>query len=133
MPITALPIEILSLVLTQLCLVRNIKGVKRTCRAFRDAAPAAEQAHRRVCFEGSSAAMTTASLVRSCSTHSDAKREASRRRTRRSWRVGRCWPCCGSAHSSEHCAASPGSYAFTKFEIKKPARAAFLGHRRPHT
>ena len=49
--ITALPTEVLSLVLSQLCLVRNIKGVKRTCRAFRDAAPAAEQAHRRVCFE----------------------------------------------------------------------------------
>ena len=42
-----LPSEILSLVLAQLCLVRNIKGVKRTCRAFRDAAPAAEQTHRR--------------------------------------------------------------------------------------
>ena len=52
--ITALPTEVLSLVLSQLCLVRNIKGVKRTCRAFRDAAPAAEQAHRRVCFEGHS-------------------------------------------------------------------------------
>ena len=52
--ITAFPTEILSLVLAQLCLVRNIKGVKRTCRAFRDAAPAAEQAHRRVCFEGHS-------------------------------------------------------------------------------
>ena len=51
MAITALPTEVLSLVLSQLCLVRNIKGVKRTCRAFRDAAPAAEQAHRRVCFE----------------------------------------------------------------------------------
>ena len=42
MPITALPTEILSLVLAQLCLARNIKAVKRTCRAFRDAAPAAE-------------------------------------------------------------------------------------------
>ena len=52
MPITALPSEIISLVLSQLCLVRNIKYVKRTCRAFRDAAPAAEQAHRRVCFVG---------------------------------------------------------------------------------
>ena len=51
MPITALPTEIISLVQTQLSLVRNIKGVKRVCRAFRDAAPAAEQAHRRVCFE----------------------------------------------------------------------------------
>ena len=51
MLITALPSDVLSLVLAQLCLVRNIKGVKRTCRAFRDAAPAAEQAHRRVCFE----------------------------------------------------------------------------------
>ena len=51
MPITALPSEILSLVQTQLSLVRNIKGVKRVCRAFRDAAPAAEKDHRRVCFE----------------------------------------------------------------------------------
>ena len=42
MPITALPTKILSLVLAQLCLARNIKAVKRTCRAFRDAAPAAE-------------------------------------------------------------------------------------------
>ena len=48
MPITALPTDVLSLVLAQLCLVRNIKGVKRTCRAFRDAAPEAEKAHRRV-------------------------------------------------------------------------------------
>ena len=48
----ALPTEVLSLVLAQLCLVRNIKGVKRTCRAFRDSVPAAEQAHRRVCYEG---------------------------------------------------------------------------------
>jgi WD40 repeat protein len=38
-------------VLAQLCLVRNIKGVKRTCRAFRDAAPEAEEAHRRVCLD----------------------------------------------------------------------------------
>ena len=37
--------------LAQLCLVRNIKGVKRVCRAFRDAAERAVQAHRRVCFE----------------------------------------------------------------------------------
>ena len=42
MPIVALPTDALSLVLAQLHLVRNIKGVKRTCRAFRDAAPAAE-------------------------------------------------------------------------------------------
>ena len=40
--LTVLPSEILILVLAQLCLVRNIKAVKRTCRAFRDAAPAAE-------------------------------------------------------------------------------------------
>ena len=46
-----LPSDLLVLVLAQLSLVRNIKGVKRTCRALRDAAPAAEQAHRRVCFE----------------------------------------------------------------------------------
>ena len=51
MPIAALPTEVLSLVLSKLSLVRNIKGAKRTCRAFRDAAPAAEQAHRRLCFE----------------------------------------------------------------------------------
>ena len=55
MPITVLPNEIISFVLTKLGLVRNIKGVKRTCRAFRDAAPAAEQAHRRVCFEHANA------------------------------------------------------------------------------
>ena len=51
MPITALPSEILSHVLAQLCNTRNIKGTKRTCRAFRDAAVEAEKAHRRVCFE----------------------------------------------------------------------------------
>ena len=51
MPIAALPTDALSLILAQLRLVLNIKGVKRTCRAFRDAAPAAEQAHRRVCME----------------------------------------------------------------------------------
>ena len=50
-----LPSEILSLVLAQLCLVRNIKGVKRVCRAFRDAAGPAETAHRRVCLEHDSA------------------------------------------------------------------------------
>ena len=48
MRITALPTDALSLTLAQLRLVRNIKGVKRTCRAFRDASPAAEQSHRRV-------------------------------------------------------------------------------------
>ena len=53
MPITALPSEILSLVQTQLSLVRNIKGVKRVCRAFRDAAGPAETAHRRVASRGS--------------------------------------------------------------------------------
>ena len=63
MPITELPSEILSLVLAQLCLVRNIKGVKRTCRAFRDAAPAAEQAHRRVCFEGHTQAVVCVAAV----------------------------------------------------------------------
>ena len=39
-----LPSEILSLVLAQLCLVRNIRKTKRTCRAFRDAAGPVEQA-----------------------------------------------------------------------------------------
>ena len=48
----ALPSEILSVVLAQLCLVRDIKSVKRTCRAFRKASRNAEQAHRRVCYEG---------------------------------------------------------------------------------
>ena len=51
MKITSLPSEILSLVLAQLCLVRNIKGTKRTCRAFCDAAPEAEKALRRLYFE----------------------------------------------------------------------------------
>jgi WD40 repeat protein len=37
------PTDTLSLILTQLCFVRNIKGVKRVCKAFRDAAPAAEK------------------------------------------------------------------------------------------
>ena len=32
MPITALPSDALSLVLAQLCLVRDIKRAKRTCR-----------------------------------------------------------------------------------------------------
>jgi hypothetical protein len=41
-----LPSEILILVLAQLPLVRNIKGVKRTCRALRDAAPPAEKEYR---------------------------------------------------------------------------------------
>ena len=50
MPIAALPTEVLSHVLAQLRLVRNIQGVKRTCRAFRDAAAEAERKHRRVCF-----------------------------------------------------------------------------------
>jgi hypothetical protein len=48
----ALPSEVLSLVLAQLCLVRDIKSVKRTCRAFRKASRNAEQEHRRVCYEG---------------------------------------------------------------------------------
>ena len=46
-----LPSDLLVLVLAQLSLVRNIKGVKRVCRAFRDAAGPAEQIHRRVCLE----------------------------------------------------------------------------------
>ena len=46
-----LPSEILSLVLAQLCLVRNIKRVKRVCRAIRNAAGPAEQIHRRTCYE----------------------------------------------------------------------------------
>ena len=48
MPMVTLPTDALSLVLAQLSLVRNIKGVKRVCRAFRDAAVPAEQNHRRV-------------------------------------------------------------------------------------
>ena len=51
MPITALPTDALSLVLSKLSLIGNIKDGKRTCRAFRDAAPDAEKAHRRMCFE----------------------------------------------------------------------------------
>ena len=47
-----LPSDLLVLVLAKLCLVRDIKRVKRTCRAFRDAAPEAEKAHRRVCYVG---------------------------------------------------------------------------------
>ena len=46
-----LPSDLLVLVLAQLCLVRDIKGVKSTCKAFLAAAPEAEKAHRRVCFE----------------------------------------------------------------------------------
>ena len=49
--LTTLPSEVLSLILAQLRLVRNIKRVRCTCRAFRDAAVEAEKAHRRVCFE----------------------------------------------------------------------------------
>jgi WD40 repeat protein len=45
-----LPSDILILVLAQLRLVRDIKEA-RVCRALRDAAPAAERIHRRVCFE----------------------------------------------------------------------------------
>ena len=48
--LTVLPSEILSLILAQLCLVRDIKKA-RACRALRGAAPAAEQAHRRMCLE----------------------------------------------------------------------------------
>ena len=47
----SLPPEVLSLVFTKLGRVRNIHCIKRTCRAFRDAAERAVQAHRRVCFE----------------------------------------------------------------------------------
>ena len=46
-----LPRDVLSLVLEQLPLVRHIKGVARTCKAFRNAAATAEQAHRLVTFE----------------------------------------------------------------------------------
>jgi WD40 repeat protein len=46
MPIAALPSDALILVLAHLPLVRNIKGTKRTSRAFRDAAPEAEKAFR---------------------------------------------------------------------------------------
>ena len=55
-----LPSDVLVLVLAQLCNTRNIKGVKRTCRAFRDAAPEAEKAHRRVCFEHASEVLSVA-------------------------------------------------------------------------
>ena len=47
MPIAALPTDALSLVLAQLSRVHNIMGVKRTCRAFRDAAGPVEQDLRR--------------------------------------------------------------------------------------
>ena len=50
--LTDLPSEVLSLVLAQLRLVRDIKKA-RVCRALRAAAPEAEKAHRRVCFEHS--------------------------------------------------------------------------------
>ena len=46
-----LPPEILGLIFEKLGRVRNIHRIKRTCRAFRDAADRAVQAHRRVCFE----------------------------------------------------------------------------------
>ena len=46
MPIAALPSDVLSLVLTQLSLASLVRS-KRTCRAFRDAAPEAEKAVRR--------------------------------------------------------------------------------------
>ena len=81
MPIAALPTDALSLVLAQLSVVRNIKGVKRTCRAFRDAAPIAEQAHRRVCFEHSEIMCVAASSCRrSASAAAPKPRDASLRR-----------------------------------------------------
>ena len=55
MPITALPTDVLGLILAQLAYLgrkRAICRVKPTCRAFRNAAVAAEQAVRRVCYEG---------------------------------------------------------------------------------
>ena len=64
MPITALPTDVLSLILAQLSRIRNIKAVKRTCRAFRNASPGAEQVHRRVCFEHSMAVMCVAAAAR---------------------------------------------------------------------
>ena len=55
MPITALPTDVLGLILAHLAYLgrkRAICRVKPTCRAFRNAAVAAEQAVRRVCYEG---------------------------------------------------------------------------------
>ena len=51
MPITALPTDAVSLVLVRLGRALDIARTAPTCRALRDAARVAEQAHRRVCFE----------------------------------------------------------------------------------
>ena len=72
MPITALPAELISLILTQLSFARNIKGVKRVCRAFRDAAGPAVQSLRLVCFEGH-----THDVASAPSTHSTSSISAS--------------------------------------------------------
>ena len=55
-----LPSDLLVLVLAQLSLVRNIKRVKSVCKAFLAAAPEAEKAHRRVCFEHASEVLCVA-------------------------------------------------------------------------
>jgi WD40 repeat protein len=47
-----LPLDALALVLVQLGRAAAIARVAPTCRALRDAARAAERAHRRVCYEG---------------------------------------------------------------------------------
>ena len=83
MKITALPTDVLGLVLAQLCLVRNIKGVKRTCHAFRAAAAAAEQARRRVCFEHAVPVTCCGSSARRVLTGSADK-------TVKVWRNGAC-------------------------------------------
>ena len=54
--ITTLPTDVLEKVLVQLGhrkgRARDLARTAPTCRAFRDAARLAEQAHRRVCYEG---------------------------------------------------------------------------------
>ena len=63
MPITALPTEIVGLILAQLLRVRNVKAVKRTCRAFRDAAGPAVKAVRCVCYEGHTGPVTSVTVA----------------------------------------------------------------------
>ena len=89
MPIAALPTDALSLVLAQLGLVRNIQGVKRVCRAFRDAAGPAEKAHRRVCFEDTARVMCVAAARRRAEAE---RRELAPRRRRRLGRARRRQP-----------------------------------------
>jgi len=85
MPITALPSDALSLVLAQLCLVRDIKRAKRTCRAFRDAAAEAERKHRLVCFEGHKNEVLSVATSPDCRIIT-----ASRDMTINVWRDGAC-------------------------------------------